>query len=145
SRPNAFAAGNQVVLNVAGTPAGAQAAMLNLTVDQPAADGYLRAYPCGAETDTSNVNYAAGQTISNFAAVQPPGGTMCFRSFANTQVIADIAGWFVSNDGTTLVSVAPVRLFDTRSTPGFARLAAGQELAVNLGLPQSAQAAVLNI
>jgi glucose/arabinose dehydrogenase len=145
SRPNAFQAGHQVVFNLAEAPATAEAMMLNLTVDQPQADGYLRAYPCDAEANTSNVNYAAGQTIANFAAVEAPGGTLCFRSFANTQVIADLAGWFVGADGTTLTAVAPSRLFDTRSTPGFSRLAPGQELAVDLGLPRGIAAAVLNI
>jgi hypothetical protein len=144
SRPTALRAGGQIVFN-ARAPLGAAAMLTNLTVDQPAADGYLRAYPCAGERNTSNVNYAADQTISNFAAVQAPGGQFCLRSFAATQVIADLAGWFVNTGGDNLTSVAPTRLFDTRSTPGFPRLSAGQEMQVTLGLPAGTTAAVLNI
>jgi hypothetical protein len=145
SRPNAFAAGHQIVFNQAGVPEGTAAMMMNLTVTEPQAAGYLRAYPCAAEDGTSNVNYAAGQTIANFAAVQSPGGTFCFRSYANTQVVDDLAGYFLNQGGNNLTSVTPTRLFDTRSSEGFTRLAAGQELAVNLGLPTGSTAAVLNI
>ena len=145
TRPNPFAAGHEVVFNLAGTPPGTAAMMMNLTVTEPQAAGYLRAYPCAAENDTSNVTYAAGQTIANFAAVQAPGGTFCFRSYANTQVIDDLSGYFIGQGGNNLTAVDPTRLFDTRSTPGFTKLGAGNELRVNLGLPTGTTAAVLNV
>lgn len=53
-----------------GIPAGAKAAMVNLTVTQPSAPGHLTAYPSGtALPGVSNVNFTKGQTVANFAIV----------------------------------------------------------------------------
>lgn len=143
-----FGAGGQVLYTLSGAPVDAQGVLVNLTVDGPQGPGYLRAYPCTAESDVSNVNYVAGQTTSNFAAIQITGDatnkTWCYRSYAQTDAIADLAGFF-TQDGLTYTAVDPTRLFDTRQTDGFARLQPMQEMSVNLGLPGNVGAAVLNI
>ena len=58
-----LAAGEERVVALTGlVPAGATAAVVNLTVDGPAADGYLTAYPCGTPPPlASNLNYTAGR------------------------------------------------------------------------------------
>ena len=134
----------------AGLPADATAALLNLTVTNPTDAGYVRAYPCGEEQDVSNVNYAAGQTVANLASVKvAAGGDVCFRIWAPTDLVVDLAGWY-SPSGTERVRGAdPSRLFDTRSTPGFARLGAGpgagRRRSAAAPVPAGAGAVALNV
>ena len=82
--------GQEFKLNLVGQggfPADATAALLNLTVTEPTAAGYVKVYPCGEENTVSNVNYVAGQTVANLAAVKvAPGGDVCFKSFIDTQL-----------------------------------------------------------
>jgi hypothetical protein len=75
---------------------GGSAVTVNLTVTNPAAAGYLTAYPCGMDTPlVSNVNFDAGQTIANLATVRLSAtGTLCLTTSASTHLIADIAGWY---------------------------------------------------
>jgi hypothetical protein len=144
-----LAASQELRLHLSDLPADATAAVLNLTVTDPAAAGYVRAYPCGDEQEVSNVNYVAGQTVANLAAVKvAAGGDVCFRSYAPTQLVVDLAGWYGPGATAGFVPADPQRLFDTRSTPGFAPLAAGQELAVPMTggtVPAGATAVVVNV
>jgi chitodextrinase len=139
----------------AGFPADATAALLNVTVTDPRAAGYVRVYPCGEEQDISNVNYVAGQTVANLAAVKvAAGGDVCFKSYAPADVVVDLAGWFAPGTGAGFVAPDPARLFDTRDpqmTPGGAaqRLADGRELAVQITgtgvVPTGATAVAVNL
>jgi len=46
----------------------------------------------------ANLNYTAGQTVSNAVLVPVSAtGTVCFYSFAPTDILVDLNGWF----GTT--------------------------------------------
>jgi glucose/arabinose dehydrogenase len=132
-----------------GFPADATAALINLTATNTTAPGYVRAYPCGEEQEVSNVNYTSGQTVANLVAVKvAPGGDVCFRTWATTDLVVDLAGWFSPTGTSAFVVPSQVRLLDTRSTPGFTRLAAGQELAVTIGggaVPAGATAVALNV
>jgi hypothetical protein len=78
-----------------GVPNGARSAVLNVTVTQPSAAGWLSVYPCDEGMPTaSNVNYAAGQTVPNAVIAKLDGqGRVCIASWATTHVIADIDGW----------------------------------------------------
>jgi hypothetical protein len=78
-----------------GVPAGATAAVVNLTVTNPAAAGYLVAYPCGgAMPVASNVNFAARTTAANLAVVRlPADGKVCLTASTRADVIVDLAGW----------------------------------------------------
>jgi hypothetical protein len=108
----------------AGFPTDATAALTNLTTTNTAAPGYVRVYPCGEELDVSNVNYAAGQTVANLAAVKvAAGGDVCFRSYAQADIVVDLAGWYSPAGTAAFVAASPARLFDTRSTAGMGRLA----------------------
>lgn len=93
---------------------GVGAVSLNVTVTNPAAAGFLTAYPCGDLPLVSNVNFVAGQTVPN-AVIAPlsASGELCLFSNVPTDVIVDINGWFLSNTGFT--AVTPARVFDSRA------------------------------
>lgn len=95
-------AGKDISVAVAGVnsvPAGARAAMVNLTATEPTSYGHLAAYPTGqALPATSNINYSNGQTVANFAVV-PIGadGKITIRntSTGETHLIVDIMGYIL--------------------------------------------------
>lgn len=107
-------------------PSGVTAVVLNVTVTQPSANGFLTVYPdqdgTGAAESvptTSNLNFAAGQTVPNLVVVPVgPNGVIDFYngSSGHTQVIADVSGYFTQQAASGYVSITPVRLMDTRST-----------------------------
>ncbi len=139
----------------AGFPADATAALLNVTVTNPEDPGYVKVYPCGEEATISNLNYVAGQTVANLAAVKvAPGGQVCFKSFARADIVVDLAGWYAPGAGSAFVAADPVRLFDTRNpaqAPGGVAvpLPAGGELSIPLAgsglVPANATAVALNV
>ena len=103
------------VTGVAGIPtSGVDAVSLNVTVTGPTSEGFITVYPCGQVPTASNLNFIAGQTVPNavLVPVDSRTGTICFYSSSETNLIADINGWFPSSSG--FESVDPVRLFDTR-------------------------------
>ncbi|MEY2521620.1 MAG: hypothetical protein QOJ66_185 [Ilumatobacteraceae bacterium] len=91
--------GSILELNVAGrggVPPDASAAVLNITVTQPATAGFVTAFPCGVEVPTaSNLNFVAGDTIPN-AVIAKIGtsGKVCLFTNVPTHLIADVAGYF---------------------------------------------------
>lgn len=95
-------AGKDINVAVAGAntvPAGAKAAMVNLTVTESKSYGYLTAYPAGkALPNASNVNYSQGQTVANFAVV-PIGAdgkiTVRNTSAGATHVVVDLVGYIL--------------------------------------------------
>jgi hypothetical protein len=77
-------------------PPTARSVFVNLTVTNPAAANYLTVYPCAqVHPGTSNVNFAAGETIPNLTLTRI-GINGCVRldSGADTDVIADAVGYF---------------------------------------------------
>ena len=78
-------------------PPGATSVALNVTAAAPDAAGYVAVYPCGTSPFISNVNYRAGQVAAaNLAVVKlPADGRVCFKSFAPTDLVVDLAGWYV--------------------------------------------------
>ena len=84
------------VRNRGGVGAGASAVVLNVTVTDPQADGFLTVYPCGATRPlASNLNFAAGETVANAAVVALAGdGTVCIFASQPTQLVADVNGSF---------------------------------------------------
>ncbi len=91
-------AGQFVELDVAGrggVGSNALAAVLNLTVTQPEARGFLTAWPCDESRPTvSNVNYAAGETNPNLATVKlSADGKVCLYTLRRAHIVADVAGY----------------------------------------------------
>jgi hypothetical protein len=79
-------------------PAGATAMAINVTAADPSADGYVQVYPCGTTPTTSVLNYQAHQVAqAGMTVVQVPASHfVCFRSYANTDLIVDMMGSFGS-------------------------------------------------
>jgi hypothetical protein len=72
----------------------ASAVVLNVTVTEPEAAGYVTVFPCGqARPVVSNVNYAAGQTIANAVIARlGEGGRVCLFTSQPTHLVVDVDG-----------------------------------------------------
>ena len=88
------------VAGACGVPATAVAAAVNLTAISPSAAGNLTVFPAGTVLPaTSTLNFTAGQTRSNNAAVQLGSAGSVTISYAaaggaTVQVIVDVVGYF---------------------------------------------------
>ncbi|MCU1366856.1 MAG: hypothetical protein JWN39_2495, partial [Ilumatobacteraceae bacterium] len=156
----AVAAGSITFVQITGrvgVPSDARAVVLNVTVTEPAANGYATVYPCGTTPPTaSNLNYTAGLTIPNLAISKiGVGGNVCIFSQAGAHLIADVDGYFAMD--TTYAALTPARVLDTRvgseTVDGLA-LGAGLlppgtvtvlHVAGRGGVPDGARTAVLNV
>ncbi|SCG76928.1 hypothetical protein [Micromonospora coxensis] len=115
---------DQVLDLSAKLPADATAAVLNVTVTQPASHGVLTVYPYGLTAPVaSNLNFVAGQTIPNLVIVPVRNGKIVIRnaSAGSTHVAADLGGYFGSAaSGATehYVPIGPRRIVDSRTGTG---------------------------
>lgn len=101
-------------------PADATSVMLNVTVTNPAAGGYLTVFPAGgAKPLASNLNYVAGQTVAN-AVLVPVGadGAVSYYSTSRTDVIVDVVGYAGASGGNFFAPLTPTRVVDTRVGTG---------------------------
>ena len=91
---------------------------MNLTIVEPASAGFGTVYPCaGGRPDTSNINFGRGQTIANFAVVQPDvNGEICVYSSESADILIDVMG----SAGAGFEGIRPARKVDTRSGIGTA-------------------------
>ncbi len=108
---------------VAGVPAeGAQAVMVNVTVTGGTDDSHLSVWPSGQPLpDTSNINFAAGQTRANSVMSKVGAdGKLAIRNHAGwVDVIADVSGWHGPDPaGERFRALVPSRVLDTRSGLG---------------------------
>jgi hypothetical protein len=141
----------------AGVAAGAAAAVVNITVTEPATAGFVTVYPCGAARPTaSNINFVAAETVAN-AVVATVGvdGKICLFTSATTQLVADVNGFFLP--GSPYVPLVPERLLDSRSGKptgdgqfaGIGERSAGSftelSIAGRVGIASDASAAILNV
>jgi hypothetical protein len=112
------AAGTRLLVDL-DPPAGAVAAMINLTATEGAAPGFLTLEDCGARSGprtTSALTYAAGQSVASMAIVPiTKAGKFCiFRSTAVHSVV-DVAAYFGSQgERLWYEPTTPTRLTDTR-------------------------------
>jgi len=79
-----------------GVSAGASTVVVNVTVTEPQAAGFVTVYPCGIDPPlASNLNFAGGQTVANAAIVKVgAGGSICLFNSQPTHLIVDVAGYF---------------------------------------------------
>jgi len=145
------------VLSAIGQSAGAVSAVsLNVTATGTSASrfgGYVTAYPCGTRPNASNINFVSNQSVPNAVIVPVSAtGTVCFYVYGQADLIADVNGWFAGGSGFN--SLAPTRVFDTRSGSGGVPVAkvgaldgSGKELKVQVagtnGVPSLGAAAVM--
>jgi hypothetical protein len=141
-----------------GVPAsGVSAVVMNVTVTQPTAAGFLTLFPNGTSLPlASNVGFTPGQNVPNLVVVKlgTDGRVGTYNSAGNTQVIFDVAGWFSTDAGAVAGRyrpLVPARILDTRTgTGGGVRLGPGASLDLQVagagGVPAAGvDAAVLNV
>ncbi|MFB7614187.1 hypothetical protein ACFC1F_07945, partial [Kitasatospora sp. NPDC056181] len=150
-----------VAVQVAGrgnVPAGAKAAVLNVTATETDGPGHLIAWASGSPQPTSsNLNWTtAGATTPNLVIVPlgPDGKINLFNASPDTtHLIADVFGYYTDDaTGSTFTPVNPDRLLDTRSAVGRAgtdkvpgREVFGLQVAGRANVPANAKAVVLNV
>jgi hypothetical protein len=122
------------LLGLGGVPSTATdvlAVVVNITVTEPGANGYLEAYGKGAKpaVRTSLINFGPNQTVPNVAIVRPGADGQLeiglFGQSGTAQVIVDVFGWFstsattdtASVGGARLIPTTPSRVLDTRPGP----------------------------
>lgn len=77
-----------------GVPANASGVLLTATVTSPLDAGFLTVFPCGAVTPTvSNLNFVAGQTVSNSVTVGLGTGQVCAYSNVAIHLVVDATGY----------------------------------------------------
>src|SRR5438105_6001060 len=80
-----------------GIPAGAGAVSLNVTVTNTQGPGFILIYPQGGTQPlVSTLNYVAGQTAANAAAVPPGtgGGISAVAGVSGTELVIDTNGYY---------------------------------------------------
>jgi hypothetical protein len=143
-------ADNTVKLRVVGTGTGnaevATAVALNVTALDSNDAGFITVWPCDkAEPTTSNLNFAATQTIPNAVVSRiSADGYICLKASAAVGVLVDTSGWFPA--GSYMQPKSPDRLVDTRNT---VILAANTPLEVpvtgRFDVPADASATLINV
>ncbi len=146
----------RVELQVAGLagipPSGVEAVTMNVTATNPAAAGYITAWPCDQpQPEASNLNVRAGSDVPNLVTVKlSAAGTVCLFSSIATHLLADVAAWHGTAGAVGYGDLVPVRVLDTRSGIGAAagRVVGGSPTPLRLplagiaGVPTSGAAAV---
>jgi hypothetical protein len=100
-----------------GVPAGAAAAVLNVTAVDPTAAGFLTVWPQGTAMPTvSNLNFAAGHNVANLVTVglSSGGAVSVYANTGSTNVVADVEGYYTNtapSNGLGLYNpLAPTRV-----------------------------------
>ena len=129
----------------AGVGAGASSAILNVTVTDAVAPGFVTVHPCGARPNASNLNFTVGATVPNMVVAPLDGeGRVCAHVTGQAHVIVDVMGWFAA--GSDLETRSPVRVLDTRD--GSAIGPDGElwlRIAGAAGLPNGMRAVAMNL
>ena len=138
-----------------GISTAALAAVLNLTVTNGTKGGYITAWADGsARPASSNVNFAAGQTVPNLSIVPVGDGgyvDLYNSSPGTVDLIADIDGYYSQTAAAGYTPVAPARLVDTRNGTGVAKAQIAPNASVPVqvagkaGVPDGVTALAVNI
>ena len=117
----ALGAGATLTITVPSLPAGATAAVLNVTVTNTTAPSFLTAWPAGTTRPVvSNLNWVAGQTVANLAEVTLGASNQVsfYNNTGSTDVVVDLEGYVGTSlgAGTGLYNpLPPARICDTRA------------------------------
>ncbi|MCB1000045.1 MAG: hypothetical protein KDB40_12175 [Acidimicrobiales bacterium] len=151
------------VTGVGGVPdTGAGAVVLNVTVTEAPGRGFVTVFPCGDLRPTaSNLNFRQGVNVANQVTAKiGRDGHVCFFTSAETQLVADLGGWYADDVATVpgffYEQLTPARIVDTRDGTGLgsraiAPMAAGEVLRVTIpgagGVPADAdvRAVTMNV
>lgn len=152
------------VVGAAGVPAGATAAVINVTSVNSTKGGYLTVYPSGtARPTTSFLNFQEGQVVAKetIAKLASNGKITIYNgSAASVNVIVDVVGYYVPvKTGLSFVTspaVAYAKVPTTSDSTSIKKLVNGgiigpnksvniTDLATNNAVPAEAQALVLSV
>jgi hypothetical protein len=136
-----------------GVPAsGVAAVVMNTTVTNATAQSFLTVWPTGqTRPNSSNLNFRAGQTVPNLVTVKVgANGQVSFYNLSgSTDVLADVAGYYVDGSGaagSTFVPLPPTRIMDTRQSGGPIAAQTSRDLQVVGGaVPAGATGIVVNV
>ncbi len=115
-------AGNLAVATANWVPTGATAAVLNVTVITPSANGFVSVLPTAptATPTVSSLDFSAGLNAVANAVIVPlsSAGFDVYNSAGTTDVAIDLTGWFASPTAQTEAGeefpLSPFRIADTR-------------------------------
>ena len=134
-----------------GAPPGTSAALVNLTMVDGAAPGFLTADACNAlkpgPQTRSNGNFVQSTAIANLSVVPVDAdGRFCVYNSTPVNEVADVQGYFAPSmtDGELFVPSTPIRLIDTRRAPSTSP-AAGSITRVQTGVAAGTSAVVVNL
>jgi hypothetical protein len=150
---------NVQVSGAGGVPAGATAAILNVTTTDTNSSSFLTIYPEGVTKPTaSNLNWVPGETVANrvLAPLSSSGQVSVFNNSGPADVVVDVDGYFTNGaaalpaTATLYTAITPTRVLDTRHGSGYpgagSTLGAGAILPVSYSLlPSSVTAVVENL
>jgi len=129
----------------------AVAAVLDITATGGTSGGVVTVY-CGSRPSTSNLNYRAGQTVSNLVVTPVCSGKIeIYNSGGHANLIADLQGLYYTTGGHAFVPTRPTRFLDTRNGTGAPAepLGADGTLTVKVagvdGVPAGAGAVLVNL
>ena len=146
---------NVQVTGLGTVPAGASAAVLNVTAVGPTASGFLTVFPAGITMPTvSNLNFTPGMTVANLVTVplSSSGMVAIFNHAGSTNVVVDVDGYYASTpsaNGSGLYNpMSPVRALGSLQLG--AAVAANTSVPVPVtgtltGVPGTATAVVVNV
>jgi hypothetical protein len=114
----------QVTGGDSGIPAGASAAIINVTVvNSSATAGFYRAYPAGGTLPIGGFHYAAGinTTMQSQVALSSMGQITLTNSNTTADIVIDVQGYFTATGGGGSVFTPGIgRPFDSRASASFA-------------------------
>ncbi|MEZ5141240.1 MAG: hypothetical protein R2726_01795 [Acidimicrobiales bacterium] len=125
-RATPFGSGDRQVVTLPSLPAGATAAVVNLTATDTTASGFVTAWS-GGDTPrplASNLNPQAGRTRANLTtvAVDPSGTIELFNNTGSTDLVVDLVGAYgpagAPLGGSEFFPVTAERSVDTRDGTG---------------------------
>ena len=131
-----------------GVPGSIAGAVANVTIVQPAADGYAIVKPCGAATNASTVNFRRGEFVAHLTISALSSGSLCVVTSVATDVIVDSFAYVATG---SVKPLAPARLLDTRTGLGgtTGRIASGATARLQVtgrgNVPDGAIGAAVNV
>lgn len=109
-----------IVAGRGGLPSdGVAAVAVNLTATDTVGDGFVTAYPCGADSppNISQLNFTDRATVANSALLPvSEDGTVCLYVYGAAHLIVDVSGWLPERSG--FHALEPQRIADTRAVIG---------------------------
>ncbi|MBP0451300.1 hypothetical protein J5Y04_17370 [Kitasatospora sp. RG8] len=148
------------VSSVMPADAGDSELVLQVTATEPTDASHVTVYPAGQSVwRTSDLNFAAGQTVTNLSYIDVGrGGLALYNNAGQVDLVVDYIGRFdhhypgtASGDHGLFVPAAPTRVLDTRSGLGAPAGQAGPGSTVRVkvtglgGVPENVTAVVLNL